>query len=143
MAGRTIVERYVSALSTNDWDAVAALQHADFVEEYPQSGERIRGKENYRAVMENHPSIVKHGVSTRSIAGSEDRWAMSPSFTLHRIEGSGDTYVFEAEVSYSDQENIHLVAVLKLVDGQIARSTAYFAAPFDAPEWRGQWVEPL
>ena len=38
-------------------DAIDDLMHDDYVEEYPQSGERIRGKDNARTIYENYPGI--------------------------------------------------------------------------------------
>ena len=40
-----------------DIDAIADLMHDDYVEEYPQSGERFVGKEYARVVYENYPGI--------------------------------------------------------------------------------------
>ena len=141
---RKIVERYVEAIAANDWDAVSKLQRQDYVEEWPQSGERIRGRENLRAIMENYPGgLVKGGVSTQRIVGSEDRWALSPSFTLHRIEGGGNAYTFEGEASYPSGDTVKVVAIVHIVGGQIARQTTYFPQTFDAPQWRAQWIERM
>ena len=41
---RNALKRYVQALAQQDLDAMEALLHDDYLEEYPQSGERIRGK---------------------------------------------------------------------------------------------------
>jgi ketosteroid isomerase-like protein len=142
LGNRAIVERYVEAMNANDWNAVGDLQHPDFVEEWPQSGERIRGRDNYRAIYENYPGgLVKGGISTRRVVGSEDRWVTSPSFTLLRIEGTGDIYTFEGTAKYPSGDSAHWVAIAKLVDGRIAHVTSYWAPPFDAPEWRARWVE--
>ena len=142
VGNRTIVERYIEAMNAHDWNAMGDLQHQDFVEEWPQSGERIRGRDNYRAINENYPEgLVKGGVSMRRVVGSEDRWVMSPSFTLLRIEGTGDVYTIEGKAEYPSGDSTFWVAVAKLVDGRIARVTTYYAPPFDAPEWRAQWVE--
>ena len=50
-------ECYFEAFERRDLDAFAELFHDDYVEEYPQSGERIRGKQNARAVNENYPGL--------------------------------------------------------------------------------------
>jgi hypothetical protein len=42
---RSVVERYDAALPA-DLDTLTSLQHPDFVEDWPQSGERIRGSDN-------------------------------------------------------------------------------------------------
>ena len=51
---RAIVERYAAALP-GDFAALSMLRHPDFVEEWPQSGERIRGHANYQAIHEHYP----------------------------------------------------------------------------------------
>jgi hypothetical protein len=33
------------------------------------------------------------------------------------------------------------VSVVEFRDGKVARETDYFAQPFQAPQWRAQWVE--
>jgi ketosteroid isomerase-like protein len=40
---RDTLERYLQALVRRDLDSMADLVHDDYVEEYPQSGERIHG----------------------------------------------------------------------------------------------------
>ncbi len=44
-----------SAIGNGDWDAAAALLHDDFVQEWPQSGERIVGRDNALAINRNFP----------------------------------------------------------------------------------------
>ena len=56
---RTVVEQFVQAMIKNDVEAQDRLLSDDFVEDYPQSGEHIRGKDNRRAIIE------KVGVSYR------------------------------------------------------------------------------
>ena len=51
---RAVVERYAAALPS-DFATLASLRHPDFVEEWPQSGERIRGHANYQKIHENYP----------------------------------------------------------------------------------------
>ena len=51
---RAIVERYARALP-GDFETLASLRHANFVEEWPQSGERIRGHANYQLIHKNYP----------------------------------------------------------------------------------------
>ena len=54
---RDALERYFEDFERRDLDAFAELFHDDYVEEYPQSRERIRGKQNTRAVNENYPGL--------------------------------------------------------------------------------------
>lgn len=138
---RAIVERYASALVA-DLDTLEQLQHPDFVEEYPQSGERIRGRENFRKVYENYPG-GSPAVEQERISGSEDKWVVTPSFTSLRITGSGDVYTAEGHVLYPNGEKWYGIAIIELRDEKVYRVKTYFAHPFDAPEWRAPWVEKI
>jgi hypothetical protein len=140
-SSRQIVERYMRAFPT-EFDALAALRHPDYVEDWPQSGERVRGHENYVRIHERYPGGLPEA-ETRRIVGSEDRWVASPSFTLVRIVGAGDHFTVEGTLRYPTGESTHLVAILEVRDGKVARATHYFADPFEAPGWRAKWVEPI
>jgi hypothetical protein len=74
------------------------------------------------------------------IIGSEDKWVSTPSFTLLKIVGTGDTYTVLAKVAYADQSEFDVVSVLELRHGKIAKATTFFAPLLEAPEWRSQWV---
>ena len=105
-------------------DAVAEyeLRHDDYVMEMPQSGERVRGRDNMRAMQEAFPN--------------------PPDATLRRIVGSGDVWVMEATSNYGD--DVYLVTdIFEFRDGKIAKETRYYAQPFEAPAWRAQWVERI
>jgi ketosteroid isomerase-like protein len=52
---RDTIKRYFQAVEQRDLDAMANLMHDDYTEEYPQSGEKIRGKHNARSILENYP----------------------------------------------------------------------------------------
>ncbi|MDQ3991611.1 MAG: nuclear transport factor 2 family protein [Actinomycetota bacterium] len=134
---RSIVERYVAALPA-DLDTLTSLQHPDFVEEWPQSGERIVGSENFRAIQEHYPDVT--GEVLR-LVGTEDRWTVAPTFTPLRIVGAGDTFTALARARYPDGSEYHVVSVLEVRDGRIARATTFFAERFEPPDWRARWVE--
>ena len=72
--GRAIVERYARALQDKDHDALALLITDDFVDEMPQSGERVRGKANQLALLRNYPggvgTIDPKSEATRRVGGS-------------------------------------------------------------------------
>jgi len=141
-SGRTVVERYARAIQDKDFDALAVLLTDDFIDEMPQSGERTRGRANYLAMARNYPG----GVGTldpRSarLVGAEDRWVVTPMFTQLRVEGSGDVYTYVGSVRYPNGDTWQMIAILELRDGKVAKSTTWYAAPFDAPEWRAQYVE--
>ena len=55
---RDILERYRQGFfERQNIDAIDDLMHDDYVEEYPQSGERIRGNDNARMFYENYLGI--------------------------------------------------------------------------------------
>lgn len=140
--GRDIVERLARAIEAQDFDTIASLIAEDYVEENPQSGERIRGRANHQAILRNYPG----GVGTvdpdsSRLIGSEDRWVVTPAFTVQRFEGSGDTYFYVASVRYPNGETWQILTLLELREGKVAKASTWYAAPFEAPAWRAPFVE--
>lgn len=68
---RNTLERYFRAFGRHDLDTIDALLHDDYVEEYPQSGERIRGKQNARTVAENYPGGLYRALLTTASSSAE------------------------------------------------------------------------
>ncbi len=122
-AARDVLERYWQALSDGDFEAVGSLFSDDVVVEWPQSGERVRGKEACLSIYRSYP-------------GGSPRFGQ-----LSRILGRDDLWVAEAFVDYPDGKRYVVVAVVELADGKIAHEIDYFAEQLPAPEWRMQWVE--
>jgi ketosteroid isomerase-like protein len=142
LSGREVVERWVHAIEAKDFDAQAALLADDFIDEMPQSGERTRGKENWLAISRNYPGGVGTvDPTSRRVVGAEDRWIMTPTFSILRIEGSGNVYTYAGTARYSDGQTWDMIAIIELRDGKIAKSTTWYAAPFEAPAWRAPFVE--
>jgi hypothetical protein len=96
----------------------------DYVMEMPQSGERFRGRENMRAFQEAHPTSP-------------------PSIQLRRVLVKEGLWVGEAVADYGGGQVFDVVLILKLRDEKMWRDRWYFAEPFEAPEWRVQWVERI
>jgi hypothetical protein len=141
MSHYQMVESVSRLLRDHDTEGLIQLVHDDFVFETPQSGERIVGIANNRAVIENYPGEIRS--SNRKVHGSTDAWVSSPSFTLLRINGSGDEYTTEEWVEYPNGERGYGIALYKFRGDRIAKVTFYFAAPFAAPAWRAPWVEMM
>jgi hypothetical protein len=137
-SNRRIIERYMDAWPA-DYDALGELRHPDFMEEWPQTGERILGHEAYRKIHENYPGGVP-AVEPKRIIGSEDRLVLSPSSIPIRVEGRGDLYTIEAVNKYPSGETYYVVVILELREGKVWRQKTYFAPPFEPPEWRAEWV---
>ncbi len=56
------------------------------------------------------------------------------------IIGSGDTFVVESVLTYPDGSIHHGVSIVKVQDAKVIEEVAYFAAPFDPPDWRRPYV---
>ncbi len=142
VGNRAIIDAYFQCMNAHDHEGLSRLLHGEFVGEYPQSGELIRGPANVVAIGKNYPNGTP-AIETLRITGSQDKWVLTPMWTVTKITGSGDNYTAEGLLKYADGSVWHAVDVLELRDGKILRSTQYFGAPFEAPEWRSQWVEPI
>jgi ketosteroid isomerase-like protein len=121
---RQVAEAVWRALGAGDWDAASEYLHEDFVQEWPQSGERIVGRDNAIAINQNYPGGLPRMRFRRTLAG-------------------GDLAVLEVELTYADGSRYLGVSVLELRDGKVVKETDYFAQPFQAPQWRAQWVQRM
>lgn len=140
---RQLLERWYSTLSANDLTGLSALMDEfgdpDLVLDYPQSGERFRGKANVMATFENYPGLPEASIKT--VHGSEDKWVLTPAFTPLRITGTGDSYVVDGTVQYPNGDTWHFVDLIELRHDRVVKVTEYFAAPFPPAEWRARWAE--
>ena len=141
---RAVFERVADLMNRRAWDAFPAVFHEDYVEEYPQSGEVIRGLANAVAVRRNYPGGTG-GVDTASarVIGSDDRWAMTSMFTVVRLESGSDSATAVYRVRYPDGSIWWLTALWELRGDKIAHGTMLFAPTFDPPDWREPYREPM
>ena len=122
---RHVVEQFWAAMQANDWLAAGALLHDEYVLDWPQSGERVRGRENFVAVNANYP------------AGG--RW----SFTIHRLLADELQVATEVSVTDGASANGRALTFSTIRDGKIIHQTEYWPDPFEPAEWRAQWVEQM
>ena len=92
----------------------------DAVLEWPQGGERIRGKAN--------------------IIGFRSAYPARQQFELPRTPGCHDLWVNEYTIRYDDQA-VMVVGIMEFRDGKGVRERIYFGEPWEPPAWRAQWVE--
>ena len=98
----------------------------DMVYEYPQSGERFRGRDNIAAMNSSYPAST----------------GTAPKATLRRILKPGEAWIIESTIDYGDGTPVSSVSIIETgADGKIVRQTDYFANPFEAPAWRKQYTE--
>ena len=117
---RKTLDRHWAATEAGDYEAEHEIYHEDVVLDYPQSGERIRGRDNIRASRGAHPARRR--------------------FEIHRIFGSGNLWVTEYTIAYDDRP-YYTISLMEFADGKVTHETQYFADPFVAPTWRARWTE--
>ncbi|MBX3031750.1 MAG: nuclear transport factor 2 family protein [Chloroflexi bacterium] len=120
MSNEDVVRRLVACINERRVEVMDELFHDDAVMDWPQSGEVIRGAANRRGIYQAFPQL--------------------PTITPRRIISSGDLVVAEARLAYGGP-GYDTVFIFEFRDGRIARETAYWSEPFEAPAWRAQWVE--
>ena len=136
--------RLMKALNDHNYDEWESLVTEDYTEEYPQSGEIIRGRKNVRAVMENYPGgLLRDGLdtSTTRLAPTDARWVKTPMFTFVRVEGTGNVGTVSFKARYPDGTEWWVVIMYELRGDKVAKSTAFFGPPFEPPEWRKPYAE--
>jgi len=119
---RAALDQHWAASDANDFETEHLIYHEDAVLEYPQSGERFRGRGNIQSQRTNQPSKKR--------------------FVVRRIIGGGDLWVTELIITY-DGKPSYTVSIMEFRGDKVARETQYFADPFVAPASRAQWVERM
>src|SRR4051812_3417390 len=119
---RARIQEHWDASERGDADAEHAIYAADAILDYPQSGERFRGRSRIQAQRGGHPA-ERH-------------------FTIRRIVGGGDLWVSECLITY-DGVPTYSLSVMEIADGFVAHETQYFADPFQASPGRAPLAEPI
>ena len=144
---RAIIELYGKALSERRFDLLAEVLADDYVEEYPQSGEVVRGRDNLIAIIQNYPGRDPNAplgdVATLSVKPSDGFKVVAPTFSVVRVQGAGDSGVSTLRATYPDGSRWWVVGLYTLRSGKIASNRTFFAPDFPAPAWRAQWVDRL
>jgi hypothetical protein len=127
-----MVERIRASYGADDMEALARAQYEmagdDFVQEFPQSGERFRGRDR----------IAEMNASYAAQTGT------SPKAKLRRILKPGEAWIIEGTIDYGDGTPVSAISIIEVgSDGKVARQTDYFANPFEAPAWRSQYAEKM
>jgi len=117
---RTALQRHWDAPDASDFEAEHDIYREDAVLEYPQSGERIRGRRNIQ--------------ESRRLQPNQKR------FTVRRIIGSGDLWVTEFVLSY-DGNPSYVVSIMQFREGLVANETQYFTERFEPGASRAHLVE--
>jgi hypothetical protein len=116
------IREHWEASESGDIDLEHAIYADDAILDYPQSGERFRGRVRIQAQRGGHPA-KRH-------------------FTIRRILGGGGIWVSECVITY-DGTPTYSVSVMEITDGLVSHETQYFADPFPASPARAALAEPI
>jgi SnoaL-like domain len=119
---RARITEHWEASESGDIDLEHAIYAPDAILDYPQSGERFRGRAKIQAQRGGHPA-ERH-------------------FTIRRILGAGQTWISECVITY-DGAPTYSVSVMEITDGFVSHETQYFADPFDPAPGRAALAEPI
>ena len=103
----------------SDPERAHAMYRTDAVLEFPQSGERFEGVDNFREWRSGYPA--------------------NTAFEFGEVRGAGDLWVAELTVTYDGGPRSFGVSILELHGDKISRETIYVTEGFEAPEWRAEW----
>ena len=119
---RAALQRHWAASDAGDFAAEHEIYDEDAVLEYPQSGERIRGRARILASRMAQPDNKR--------------------FAVRSIQGEGALWVGELVMGYGERR-FHMVSIMEFAGTKVIRETQYFAEPFAPGASRAQWVEPM
>lgn len=119
---REALNRHWAASDANDFNGEHDIYWENAVLEYPQSGERIRGRHNIQASRAAQPN--------------------SKRFRVRRIVGIGDLWVTEFILTY-DGDPTYSVSIMEFLDSKVARETQYFGSAFEPGPSRAHLVEQM
>jgi hypothetical protein len=140
---RDVALAFAAAQMAADWDAMRALMTDEYVEDYPQTGERIVGADRAIAVRREFPGMSDGLAGDVNLqVGGEDRWALAPNFTAIRVTQDGDIVTTLIRAIYPDGP-WYVIAFSRVEGGRVGHMTVYFAPMLPAPEWRKGLASPL
>jgi len=119
---RAALKRHWAASDANDFAAEHQIYQESAVLEYPQSGERIRGRQRIQESRMAQPNKKR--------------------FTVRRLLGSGSLWISEIVIAYDNQPTF-VVSIMEFDGEKVVRETQYFGSPFEPGPSRAQWVERM
>lgn len=123
-APEIVVREFWRLMGTNDFHAVKALLAPDLVVDWPQSGERLRGPDNFAQMNAEYPTT--------------GQW----TFVINRLVASGADVV--TQVSLTDgTQSAEPISFFTVRDGRVVRLVEYWPDPFPAAANRRHLVERI
>ena len=119
-----LVHQFWERMQSNDFRWASQLLGDDFVLDWPQSRERIRGRAAFAAMNEEYPS---HG-----------RW----EFTVLRVVGNDDEAVSDVSVTDGVQQ-ARAISFFSVRGGRITALIEFWPEAYDPPANRSHLVEKM
>ena len=119
---RAALHEHWAASDADDFATEHQIYADHAVLEYPQSGERIRGRQQIQASRMAQPNKKR--------------------FSVRRVQGSGNLWITELVLSYDGMPS-HVVSIMEFEGERVVRETQYFGEPFEPGASRRQWVERM
>lgn len=119
-----LVREFWRLMASNDFDSVRQVLSPDFVMEWPQSRERIRGADNFARMNSEYPCT--------------GRW----QFQINRLLSQGEAVV--TQVSLTDgTQSAEPISFFTVEQGRITRLVEYWPDPFEPQANRSHLVERM
>jgi ketosteroid isomerase-like protein len=119
-AVRAAVRHYLDRSAAGEEHVAHEIYHPDAVLEFPQSGERFEGVQNFEPWRAEYP-------------------ATTIDFDVRRVRGAEDVWVVELRIRYDGGPVNFGVQILEFRGDRVARETIYVTDAWEAPEWRSRW----
>jgi len=119
---RAALEKHWAASDDGNFAAEHQIYEDDAILEYPQSGERIRGRVRIQESRMAQPNRKR--------------------FSVRRLLGAGSVWISEIVMTY-DKQRVHAVSIMEFEGEKVVRETQYFGEPFQPGPSRAQWVERM
>jgi len=143
---REVILRLFEMINTGSIEDIDEVQDEDVLTLHPQTRERVRGREEYKVMARGFQQLGGLRVSETErefIGGEEERYLLTPLFTMVKIQGTGETLVVTSKNHYPDGSDWYTIGLVTFRRGKILKQVLFFGPTFDPPDWRAQWVEPL
>ena len=119
---QSALQRHWAASDADDFDGEHEIYEDYAVLEYPQSGERIHGRQRIQESRMAEPN--------------------RKGFKVRRLLGSGALWISEIAVTY-DERPAWVVSIMEFEGKKVVRETQYFATPFEPGRSRARWAERM
>ena len=103
------------------FDDAKNLFHKDFAAEWPQSGERFRGAENFVEMNRAYPGKF--------------------SINVLRTWNCGKSVVSEVFIKPKQGAPLFAISFYEFSEGRISKAVEYWSDTYEAPVWRAKWAE--